>query len=329
MNNQQISPSCVRLLNEFLKRKGISIDINGILSRILSSLEYKIYIINLISLIIIRLMIEIIKDIPLYPITIISNHIYSHVAASSLSRFHIPFIFCKKIPHTIYYHVNGKQLAFDGPNIQNFSLTKFTPIIPLSMLELKELEKHTNLTGLDIIQSEILNTFHKQDGVYLITQQDLINTDERNVIHDPIIEIKRFTNTLIYVATTNTKWLTQYVITDDVEPLKQGETISSLYGQFKEKINTKYNIYYNSDSCIIKEPELKTILTRKNNYLVESDFTIKELDDISDNESIIYNLQQPRNFQNKDTYITHPYHIPTSWDPLLSIMIITRALTKK
>lgn len=49
-------------------------------------------------------------------------------------------------------------------------------------------------------------------------------------------------------------------------------------------------------------------------------------------ESVIYNLQKPRPFskQSKDNgiYLVHPFHLPPSWDPFLTIMIIARALVR-
>jgi len=43
-------------------------------------------------------------------------------------------------------------------------------------------------------------------------------------------------------------------------------------------------------------------------------------------ECIIYSLQNPRPFIHNNITLIHPFHLPPTWDPFLSIMIITRAL---
>lgn len=102
----------------------------------------------------------------------------------------------------------------------------------------------------------------------------------------------------------------------------------------------------NSDNiCIIIEPKVATILQRRNSYAVDIDFSIKTTQNISENkrlethsceailkqehfnkESILYNLCKARTFNHDGIYILHPFHLPSTWDPFLTIMIITQAL---
>lgn len=324
--------SCVRFLLNIIGDYNIIVTVDGDIFKILPN--YRSQILNLCGLIIIGFIAHIIKNFPYYPITVIENTLYSRIVASTLASHKIPFILCKGNNITSYYGIdNGNQISFEGPNF-NFFLNSYNekiPIIPCSKEDIIKLEQHTGLTNLYNIQNEILSNFDKNNNIYIGNIYDIINTKLHT--YNPIIGIKRFIGNLYYIMTTTEIWLSQIIITDTVFHLQPTEIISTINAISVDNASDYYNIYHKSDNiCIITEPNVKTQLQRINKYLVNNDLTIKLLfENHSDNveESPIYNLYNPRPFNYDNLYIIHPFHLPTNWDIILNIMIVTHGLINK
>jgi hypothetical protein len=332
MNFENKYISSYQSICHFLQNKKLAIDFNGKISQILSPLDYKIRLMKLIGLIMIGFIVYIIKQIPYFPITITGNTIYSRVVASCLSRYKIPYVLCKGTNRIPFYETqDGQEIPFEGPSPNFFSNSKeqLIPLIPNTKEELSQLEFHTKLRNLENIQSKILSGIPSKDNVYIISVKDIIH--DGIGIKNPIINIRRFFGNLYYIMTINEIWISRLIITDNVMPLQPGEVISSLCGTIISEHNEKYNIEKKNNSYIIQEPTQKTIITRCFNYKVNIDLTIDTIKNseghIQSDESILYSLKSPRPFINNNSlYIMHPFHFPETWDPFLTIMIITLAL---
>jgi len=279
---------------------------------------------------------HVIRRFPYHHITIIGNSVYSKVAASTLSSCGVPFALCRGNNRISYYETdNGKEIAFEGPSAKGFlenlnSVGSSIPVIPLSSSEISKVEQHTGLKNLTTIQAAVLSHFPNKNGIHLANLSDIISEVKAN--HNPVMHVKKFFGNLYYIMTTNEIWLTQLIISDTAVPLQPGEIISTLYGSVIETPSSlDYNITSEEDRQIITQPSCRTELIRKDSYSVEIDLRIKQLStDDSTNlpltESIIYSLNRPRPFIYNSISVVHPFHLPMTWDPFLTMMIVTRGL---
>lgn len=330
--------SSVQSMSRFLKSRNLVTNLDGKLFKVLPPYEYKLRFLKLMALIMVGFVAHIIKRFPYRPITIMGNTVYCHVVASCLSRNNIPYIMCKGTNRIPYYEIeNGDEIAFEGPSAKIFINEQsdkvkesLVPLIPLSIEEIGRLEGHTKLPQLEYIQNKILESFTLKDGVYLSTMKDLVNYERNKIIPGAVINIRRFFGGLYYIMTTNEIWISRLVITDNVLPLQPGEIISSLSGTTILESHDRYSINKTNTTCTINELDRTTILTRNHNYQINTDLTIiKPPSDKSlefSNESVLYNLKHPRPFIHNSAYVIHPFHLPESWDPFLSIIIVSCAL---
>lgn len=329
----------IQLASRFLKSHNFVTNLDGQLFKILPPFDYKIKILKLISLMMIGFVTHIIKKYPYHPITIMGNTIYCHVTSSCLSRHNIPHILSKGNNRIPYYETeDGNEIPFEGPTRKYFldstsNENEIVPVIPLSTEELTKLQLHTKLSNLESIQKKILDTFIIKDTVHVPTIKHLINeSSDCQKLAGPILNIKRFFGGLYYVTTPNEIWISKLIITDNVIPLQPGEIISGLSGIVTSQSSDKYLIEHTSQSCIIYQPDIRTKLTRHYNYQVNPDLSITSLSNHSNEEhqtsreSILYNLRQPRPFTCNSICTIHPFHLPSNWDPFLTIMIVCMAL---
>lgn len=256
------------------------------------------------------------------------------------------------------------EIPFEGPSPQFFSNCedKVFPLIPLSTKELQHLTNHTKFRGLEYIQAKILESFPRKDNVHLTYIKDLVH--DGSEAKNPVIEIRKFCGNLYYIITTNEVWLTRLLITDNVLPLQPGDIIYSVCSTSKQETHDVYSIDHMNNSCIICSPVLKTSLYYRQLYHVASDLSIHKMginassnnhimDITNENqiattthttnhqelqeESILYGLKNTRPFHpirygftykgiGQNIFILHPFHFPKTWDPFLTIMILTLAL---
>jgi len=356
-NLESTIPSCVRSLSLMLGKRRLSVTLEGKFFRVLPSDQYRIYLLRICALIMIGFLAHIIRRFPYHHITIIGNSVYSKVAASTLSSCGVPFALCRGNNRISYYETeNGKEVAFEGPSAKEFletikSSESSIPVIPLSSSEISKVEQHTGLKNLAKIQAAVLSHFPDKNGVHLANLSDIISGVKPN--HNPVMHVKKFFGNLYYIMTTNEIWLTQLIISDTVVPLQPGEIISTSYGSVVREglmstpTSLDYNITSEEDRQIITQPSCRTELIRKDSYSVEIDLGIKQLSrprgvlmsesvdsdlatDDSTNvpltESIIYSLNRPRPFIYNSINVVHPFHLPMTWDPFLTMMIVTRGL---
>ena len=319
-------PSCVRSLSSMLDKRRLSVTIDGEFFKVLSLDQYKINFLKICSLILVGFLAYVIRRFPYHPITIIGNTVYSRVAASTLLSCGVPVALCAGNNHVSYYETeNGKEVPFEGPSPRIFldNVNQgLVPMIPLSSAEISKVEEHTGLKHLSTIQTAILSHFQIKDGVYLSDLGNIIAGVKPN--HNPVMQVKKFFGNLYYIMTTSEIWLTRLIISDTVMSLQPGEIISTLHGKVSE-ITSSYNITDEEDKQIITQPTSQTELIRRDSYNVGLDLVIKQLFTADDyTESIIYSLNHPRNFIHNSICTVHPFHLPMTWDPFLTMMIVTR-----
>lgn len=321
-------------VSEFLNIRNLTIDLDGKLTKkcVSDDPNYKVKLLKLIALIIVGLTAHIVRKISYHHITVVGNTIYSRIISSCMSKCNISHVICKGSNRSLYYTTeDGTEIPFDGPNSHFFSNLDddIIPIVPHSSLELNQLELHTKLKNLNNVQNTILAQFPIVDNVRTYKTKDFMINEEN--MKNPIIGIKRFFGGLYYIMTNNDVWVSKFIVSDNVAPLQPMETISCLYGKCVPNDSDKYNIAIrDSIECEISEPKIKTILSRSPGYQVNSDFTIKSIRkaNCDENECRIYSLEHARPFSSGTFYIIHPFHLPTTWDPFLTIMIVLYSIFK-
>lgn len=309
-----------------LKKHNIMVDIEGRIFRYFPKESYKIELLRCVSILIIGILGYIVKEIPYHHITIIGKTIYSKISASCLSRQKIPYVFCRSNNRLTYYETENRALIpFEGVSFHT-DLDHEIPLICKSEDELKRLQDHTKLDNLPVIQNIIIDSLINKGDVPILTNEDLtLNIP----IKAPVLDIKRFCNNLYYVTTINESWITKLVITDIVNPLRPSDVISALTATFTSEFIGNYEIHNDIDECIVSEPQLKTILKRDSNYIVDDILRIHSADlllSCNSYEGPMYNLTIPRPFTCNGLHVIHPFHFPKTWDPLLDVMIITLGL---
>lgn len=332
--------SYIETMTKFLRARNLVINIEGKIFKVLPPLEYKNRILKLCGLIMTGVLAHIIRRYSYHPITVTGNSIYSRVIAGTLTQAEIPFVLCKGSNRISYYETeNGKELAFEGQTTQFFTneLDRQITLIPHQASEIKALEAHTHIKDLTRAQKSVLSRFNCDRGSYSTTLSNILTTNLE--LKNPVIHIRRFYGGLYYVVTTNEVWLTHTIFSDNVAPLQPGEIISGLYGKQVSAPTLAPAIKYAPDTCIITELNNEITLSRSNLYHVTEDLSIKPvainpvsinpmIDTTNNDECIIYSLQQARRFTPVQSrfYIIHPFHLPATWDPFLTIMIIVQGM---
>jgi hypothetical protein len=310
-----------------LRQYNLAIDAEGKLFHLWSPSVYKINLLKLIALILIGFMATIIRNFPYYPVTVVGSTIYARVVAACLTRYKIPFVFCRGLSRTSYYETeDGDEIPFEGASPQYFSNIedRVIPLIPHSEEELKQLQAHTQLSNLAPVQAYVLNTFPNKNGVHLAKFKDL--THYEGAIKSPILVVNRFCGNMYYIMTMNEIWLTHVVFTDVALPIQPNDRILTLRGVMAPVTTEDYEIHRSETTCNVVEPGSMTTLTRELGYEVSMDFKINRTSSAQVDESIIYHLTSPRPFIQKSLYMLHPFHLPVTWDPFLTIAIVALAL---
>lgn len=282
------------------------IDIEGNIYKLLPS--YRIQAVKIVALIVSAVMAYIIRSIPYHPVTIIGTTFYSRVSAACLSQYNIPYVLCRGSNHVTYYETDdGKEIAFGGKGltstVNNIPLIKHSP--RHSSEELKTLERHTRLSNLATIQGSVFERLPKIESIVAKTKPN----------KGPVIMIKPLIKDIYYVMSTTGCWLTRIIITDKVLPLYPGDHIAGV------TISAKSN-------------EAR-ILEHSSQYIVTTDLRICSANLMINHdmeELQIYSLAKPRPLNPPDQgaiYVVHPFHLPATWNPLLSIMLVTLGIISK
>lgn len=305
------------------RAKNIKVDINGNVYHILSSAEYRLKLLEISTIIILAFFVYIFQHFKYVPVTVVGNTIYAKVIAATVHQQQIEYRLCKTNNRIIVYETSdGNLIPFEG--ITSAIIEKNLPVIVCDDKDLSSLEEHTNLDNLADVQRSILEHFEQIDGTYIANLNKLLTDVEYG---DPIISIERIASSLYYIRTTEDIWLTNFILSDMVEPLRVGETIiGCVVDHVTDNISTNKLIQRTPDSAIIRDGSQTLVMNTRALYYVEDDLSITSYPRHKLGESKLYSLEPARPFATGGVYIIHPFHLPSMLDPLLPIMIVTTAI---
>lgn len=314
------SVSCVQQLSSFLSRKRLVLNSGTNFNKIADPVVYSAQLLNIASMIITALIMQILRSIPYYDITISGNTVYSRVAAAAIKRTTSSYVLCRGPSRLNYYETdNNKLIPFEGPSSLSFDMSQPVSFIAMPSSDIKALEQHTKVTGLEDIQKEVLCDKN--------IMADLINTEN---VKAPIMCLKQIYG-LYYVKTCNESWLSRKIITD-VAPLQPAEVVVGTTAETtaisRSEIITNVTTY-DKDVCTVINDTGVTLLQRHECYEVGQDLTVKCIKECN-NESIIYHLKHPRPFryQGQNICFIHPFHMPATWDAFLAIIVLSIAYAR-
>jgi hypothetical protein len=291
--------SCYQRVHKFLHKKAIVIDQSGTIT---TEAEYQKRTVKVAALLLLAAVGFVIQRYKYCHVTVLGSTVYSRLIAATLSKFKVSHKRCKGNNRISYYETtDGSEIPFEGPSANFFSeeLDNVISFIPCSNIQLSHIAAHTRLSTakLSSIQDNIVRKF--QNGV---TMKELLYYD--NEMYDPILKIIPFFGKLYFVITPSGCWITNKIISDIVLPLQRDDQISGLYPDPKQDIPVKRLI----------------------GYSVQPDLQVKSLLKDEDKSCILYSLTKPRPFVRNNIYSIHPFHLPETWDPFLTIMITTLAV---
>ncbi|MFK5969292.1 MAG: hypothetical protein QM487_04125 [Candidatus Marithrix sp.] len=244
---------------------------------------------------------KIVKSQLKFPVTIIGQTIYGHSIHNILP---VKSILCKTNSFVRYYNIDGTVKSLEGDLVvENVD----RELIPLSAEHIANLEIHTGLTGLSYIQEKILKKYKKNK----INYYDLLS-DNNCVIH----KITPYIFGLYLVKSNRGSWITNHVISDQVDPLRVNEIVTGIVSKKSEQSYLKSEVIQNSYIYELFENGKCVNMTNQELYKMDSNLNLKILnsDDVQ-----FYGLKIPRKFNNT---IIHPFHLSHSWDSILSCMIV-------
>ena len=284
---------------KFLKSKQKNINIDGILEDtswmsstmlviILSIITYMCYIYKFYQ--------------QQFPMTLYSNSLYSHFTEQLLILNHIPYykIYKPYINNVTYYTASKKKTVNINPTVKDW-VNEMINLHPLDQEELVLLSTHLNMNINVIIasQNKVLELL-PEINAYHIIRENYIDNEDYIYHHDQIKNVIKIHNHLYKIETTSRHFYTNLILSDDVT-LNIGDVINGFYySQSEDKIYTE------------------------NKYIVNHQYQLESLNkklkkDIE--ELPFYNLDVPR------TGIkSHPFHLPKSKDPILSLLIVIQIL---
>lgn len=294
---------------DILRKHNIRVTIEGKTFRYLSAPVYRIQLLKCIALILVCIVTYMLRQLPYHNITIISNTVYGRVAAACLSQHNIPYVICRgNNIHTYYETEDGEEINFNGP--RDLNLSEETYLIPHSEEELEELRRYTSLPHLQNLQ----NHLYKDEKIRLDT---LIYTDK---IKGNIITAKSISNNIYYIVTQDEAWLTRCIITDNVCSIQPGDIITELRYKIIPELNIGRRVIREDDTCVVIEPDKTAILSHCPSYKIKEDLSLHPLSKFDDEiPGVFYQLENPRPFNN----VVHPFHLPKTYDPFLTIMLVT------
>ena len=313
------SVSCVQQLSSFLLRKKLVLNSGSTFNRVADPVVYSVQLLNIAVMVITALIIKLLRDVPYYDITISGNSVYSRVIAAAVKRTSSSYVLCRGTSRLNYYETdNNKLLPFEGPSFTSFDMSQPVSFIAIPPDDIKALEHHTRITGLEDIQRGVLGD--------KITMADLIHTD---TMKPPIMCLKQIYG-LYYVKTCGGCWFSRKIITD-ITPLQPTEVIIATTAETTTISSSEltHATTYDKDVCTIIDDKGVTLLQRHESYEVSQDLSIKCLKEY-DNESVIYHLKRPRPFryQGQNICFIHPFHMPATWDAFLAIIILSIAYAR-
>ena len=253
------------------------------------------------TIIIIGIIIKIVKSRVTHPVTIIANTIYGHVAHHGLSHFGVSGIVCRDQSFSRNYFAvdDYRYVMLEGTLKIDDCNSK---LIPLNSEDISRLESHTGLSDLNLIQKFIIQKYKR--GIF--------NLDDYSHTEHKIISIEPYILGFYLIKSTHGSWLSQMVITDQVEPLAEDDIVINLITE-----KTELSDVNGSQVCVDNGTLLK--------YVPGYKFFNGTLRTLNSEESETHTLMIPRRFSS-DIKTIHPFHLPSAWNLYLNIMTVVGGL---
>ena len=236
-----------------------------------------------------------------HPITLYCNSLYSHFTEQLLILNKLPYykIYKPFINNITYYTSSKKKTVNINPFVKEW-MDGMVTLQPLSMDELFLMSNHVKLpVDMVIAAQEKVLTLLPEINAYHIVRENYLEDEIYTKQSFPINQITKCAHR--YKIESNDKVIYTNLILSDAVELYIGDIINCFYY-----------------SC-----EDETVYT-ENKYIVNSDYQLEPLNKKlkKDIQALpFYNLETPRM-----GIKTHPFHLPKSKDPILSLLILTQVL---
>ncbi len=284
---------------KFLKSKQKNINIEGILGDI--SWQQPTVLVVILS--IISYMCYIYKFYQQqYPITLYCNSLYSHFTEQLLILNKMPYykIYNPYINNITYYTTSKKKTVNINPTVKDW-VNENIQLHPLDVESLVLLSNHLNIDINVIIsaQNKVLDLLPEINAYHIIRENYIENEDYVMGIQN-VQRVVKIHDHMYKIETNDHHYYTNLILSDDVL-LNIGDVINGFY-------------YSQSDDQIYIE----------NKYIVNDQYQLASLNKKLKEDIValpFYNLEVPRS-----TLKIHPFHLPKSKDPILSLLIVTQLL---
>lgn len=237
-----------------------------------------------------------------FPITLHCTTLYSNFIEQLLILNKLPYykIANHYINHINYFTSSKKKSININPSVKEW-VNDNIHIIPLCDDELITLSKHLhiNIEKLREAQDKVLSLLPDINAYHIIRENYLEDEEYENSIYD-IKEITKIHDNLYKIKSAKNYFYTNLILSDQVI-LNIGDVMNGFY-------------YSEIDKEVYTE----------NKYIVNHQYQLESLSKKLKEDIMplpFYNLQTPRS-----EIKTHPFHLPTSKDPILSLLIMTQAI---
>lgn len=236
-----------------------------------------------------------------HPITLYCNSLYSHFTEQLLILNKLPYykIYKPFINNITYYTSSKKKTVNINPFVTEW-MDEMVTLQPLSMDELLLISNHVKLpVNLVITAQEKVLALLPEINAYHIVRENYLEDEIYTKQSFPINQITKGFHS--YKIESNHKMLYTNLILSDAVELYIGDVINGFYY-----------------SCVDEE------VYTENKYIVNTDYQLEPLNKKLKKEITalpFYNLETPRL-----GIKIHPFHLPKSKDPILSLLILTQVL---
>ena len=289
-----------RNIINFLKSKNKNIDIHGVLQD--TSWVYPTTLIIIISMIVNLYYIYVSTLKNVFPMTLYCDSLYSHFTEQLLILNKIPYykIYNPFINHRSYYTSSKKKTIDINPIVKDW-VNQNIKLSGLCDEELMLLSEHLKIPYIRVkeAQDKVLALLPEINAYHIIRENYLedecYNKEQYNIKN--IIKIHDY----LYKIQTDQHYFYTNVILSDAVDIYIGDVINGFY-------------YSNIENQVYTEEK----------YIVNNHYQLESLNKKLKSEIDplpFYNLYIPRH-----DIKAHPFHLPTSKDPILSILILTQLL---
>lgn len=239
-----------------------------------------------------------------FPITLYCDSLYSHFTEQLLILHKMPYY---KIANPFllnrqYYTSSKKKTININPTVRDWINENITSV-GLSDNELSLLSDHLHIsfTSVKEAQDAVLSLLPEINAYHIIRENYLEDEAYEKKQHH-IKNITKIHDCLYRIETYHHVFYTNLILSDHVE-LYVGDIINGFYySHLDEEVYTEQKYIVNN------EYQLETL-----NKKLKKDIDVLPF----------YNLETPRT-----SIKAHPFHLPKSTDPILSVLIMTQLLIK-